>query len=185
VAFASIVYLCPAAHYFVSYEPPAKLIFMNIEVWSLGKENDAYIEKGIQFYLNRLKPFCKTGFVLLPPPKRSANTTPEESKLLEEKIILSRFDETKHALILLDETGKMLTSESWAEEIEKLQISRAKTVIFLIGGPWGVSDKIKQMAQKTWSLSKLTFPHQLVRLIIAEQLYRSFSILNNSGYHHR
>lgn len=158
---------------------------MNIEVWSLGKENDAYIEKGIQFYLNRLKPFCKTSFVLLPPPKRSANTTPEESKLLEEKIILSRFEGARHVLVLLDETGKILTSENWAEEIEKMQINRAKTVIFLIGGPWGVSDKIKQMAEKTWSLSKLTFPHQLVRLIVAEQLYRSFSILNNSGYHHR
>jgi 23S rRNA (pseudouridine1915-N3)-methyltransferase len=66
----------------------------------------------------------------------------------------------------------------------QLQNESVKTLVLLIGGPWGVTENVKNAAQKIWSLSKLTFPHQLVRLILAEQLYRSFSILNNSSYHH-
>lgn len=157
---------------------------MNIEIWSLGKESDAFVEEGIGHYMNRLKPYCKTQFVLLPPPKRNTNMQPEQSKLLEEKIILSRLEPQKHYLVLLDETGKLLPSKAWAEAISKMQNESVKTLVLLIGGPWGVTQNIKNAAQKTWSLSKLTFPHQLVRLIVAEQLYRSFSILNNSGYHH-
>lgn len=158
---------------------------MNIEIWSIGKDNESYIDTGIQFYLKRLKPFCKTSLVILPPPRRSANMQPEESKTLEEKIILSRLDEKRHYLILFDERGEILDSEAWAQQISQLQIQSIKTLVLLIGGPWGVTDKVKITANKTWSLSKLTFPHQMVRYIIAEQLYRSFSILNNSGYHHK
>lgn len=157
---------------------------MNIEIWSLGKENDAFVAEGIKHYLNRLKPYCKIRFDLLPPPKRNPNMLPEQSKKIEEKVILSRLDMQKHYLILLDETGTMLTSKVWAEVMGQLQNESVKTLVLLIGGPWGVTENVKNAAQKIWSLSKLTFPHQLVRLILAEQLYRSFSILNNSSYHH-
>lgn len=157
---------------------------MNIEIWSLGKESDAFVKEGIGYYLKRLIPYCKAEFILLPPPHRNSQTQPEQSKLLEEKIILSRLDKQKHYMILMDERGTVLSSKSWAAEISLLQNQSTKTLVLLIGGPWGVTDNVKKSAQKIWSLSKLTFPHQLVRLILAEQLYRCFSILNNSGYHH-
>lgn len=156
---------------------------MNIEVWSIGKGSDPFVKEGLKHYLNRLKPYIKVNIKVLAPPKRTAGTTPEESKLLEEKIILSKLN-SSHYLILLDERGKALSSIQWAEEVSKLQNSSVKTLVFLIGGPWGVTEKIKRTAQKTWSLSTLTYPHQLVRLILAEQIYRSFSIMNNSNYHH-
>lgn len=156
---------------------------MNIEVWSLGKENDTFIETGIQFYLKRLKPYCTVQFIFLPPPRRRASMEPEESKKKEAQIILDRL-QPHHYLILLDEKGRALSSLKWAEEIAGFQNDRVRTLVFLIGGPWGITEAVRQAAKKTWSLSTLTFPHQLVRLIMAEQLYRSFSILHNSAYHH-
>lgn len=157
---------------------------MNIEIWTIGKDNDTFVEEGIRHYLKRVSPYCNVQFVILPPPKRTGKMLPEQSKAMEEKTISSRFDPQKHYLILLDETGKMHTSKEWSENIAQIQNESVKTLVLLIGGPWGVTDGIKKMAKKTWSLSKLTFPHQLVRLIVAEQLYRSFSILHHSGYHH-
>jgi 23S rRNA (pseudouridine1915-N3)-methyltransferase len=156
---------------------------MNIEIWSIGSKNDSFIEEGMQFYFKRIKPYCATSLVIIPPPKRSGNTTPEQSMLEEEKLILSKLT-PQHYLIAMDERGKMLTSPQWAQEIQNVMNAGPKTLVFLIGGPWGISEAVKKRANKLWSLSHLVFPHQLVRLIMAEQLYRSFSILNNSPYHH-
>jgi len=156
---------------------------MNIEIWSVGKSSDAFIEEGIRFYQKRLAPFCNVAYSLLPPPKRSVSMPVEQMKKAEEKIILNRL-QPHHYLVLLDEKGQSLSSLQWAEQIGRIQTSNVKTLVFLIGGPWGVTEAIKEKARQIWSLSALTFPHQLVRLIMAEQLYRSFSILNHSGYHH-
>lgn len=156
---------------------------MNIEIWSIGAKNDRHIEEGVQFYLKRLKNYCNTSLVIIPPPKRSSHTSPEQSMMEEEKLILAKLT-PQHYLIALDERGKMLTSPQWANELQQIMNSGPKTLVLLIGGPWGISDAVKQRAQKVWSLSHLVFPHQLVRLIISEQLYRSFSILHNSPYHH-
>jgi 23S rRNA (pseudouridine1915-N3)-methyltransferase len=156
---------------------------MNIEIWSLGKENDSFIEAGIQFYLKRLKPYCAVQYIFIPPPKRSASMDPEASKKREGELILGRL-QAHHYLILLDERGEELRSLKWAEEISKFQNDRVRTLVFLIGGPWGIAETVRQAAKRTWSLSTLTFPHQLVRLLMAEQLYRCFSILQHSAYHH-
>ena len=156
---------------------------MNIEVWSIGSKSDAYIEEGIKFYLSRIKPYCPTEMVIIPPPKRSGNMSPEQSKALEEQTILQKLT-PQHYLIVLDERGKQHNSPAWAKEIQKVMNQGPKTLVFLIGGPWGVTDKVKAAAKQTWSLSNLVFPHQLVRLIMAEQIYRAFSIINNSPYHH-
>lgn len=156
---------------------------MNIEIWSVGSKNDPHIGEGMQFYFKRLKNYCPTNLVIIPPPRRSGNTTPEQSILEEEKLILNKLT-PHHYLIALDERGKMLSSPEWALEIQQVMNSGPKTLVFLIGGPWGISKSVKQRAQKIWSLSTLVFPHQLVRLIMAEQLYRAFSILHNSPYHH-
>lgn len=156
---------------------------MNIEIWSVGSRNDSYIEEGIQFYLKRLKNYCPVSLVIIPPPKRSGNTSPEQSMQEEERLILNKLT-PHHYLIALDEQGKMLSSPGWAQELQHIMNAGPKTLVFLIGGPWGITRAVKQKAQKTWSLSSLVFPHQLVRLIMAEQLYRAFSILHNSPYHH-
>jgi 23S rRNA (pseudouridine1915-N3)-methyltransferase len=156
---------------------------MDIEIWSIGKEHETFISPAIEFYLKRLQPFCKVSFIVISPPKRSGQTTPQQSLLLEEKIILNRL-QSQHFLVVLDDKGKSYTSRAFAAELQNIMNTGAKTLVLLIGGPWGISGLVKQKAKKTISLSSFTFPHQLVRLIISEQLYRAFSILNNTPYHH-
>lgn len=156
---------------------------MNIEIWSLGKENDTYIDEGLRYYFQKTKPYNPVELVVLQLPKKAATTDVERTKLQEEELILKKL-QPHHFLILLDERGKQLTSPQWAQQFQQLMNRGTKTLVILIGGAFGVTDKIRQQAGQTWSLSSLVFPHQLVRLIVAEQVYRAFSILNNSPYHH-
>ena len=156
---------------------------MQIEIWSIGNKNDSYIEEGMQHYFKRVKPYCPISLQVLPPPKRTNNTPIAQSMIAEEKLILSKLT-SQHYLILMDETGKLLDSPQWANAIQQIMNQSHKTLVFLIGGPWGVTEEIKKRANVIWSLSKLVFPHQLVRLLLAEQIYRSFSIMHNSSYHH-
>jgi 23S rRNA (pseudouridine1915-N3)-methyltransferase len=156
---------------------------MNIEIWSLGKENDAYIDEGLRYYFQKTKPYNPVELVVLQLPKKSATTDVERTKLQEEELILKKL-QPHHYLIVLDERGKQLTSPEWAHQFQQLMNRGTKTLVILVGGAFGVTDKIRQQAGQVWSLSSLVFPHQLVRLVVAEQVYRAFSILNNSPYHH-
>jgi 23S rRNA (pseudouridine1915-N3)-methyltransferase len=156
---------------------------MNIEIWTIGKENDSYINEGIQYYFQKIKPYNPIELVILQLPKKAATTDIERTKKQEEELILKRLSST-HYLILLDERGKQLSSPQWAQQFQQLMNQGVKTLVLLIGGAYGVSDELRKQAKQCWSLSALVFPHQLVRLILAEQVYRSFSILNNSPYHH-
>jgi len=156
---------------------------MHIEIWSLGKENDSFIDEGIMHYFKKTKPWNSIELVLLQTPKKNATTDVDRARQQEEELILKRL-QANHYLILLDERGKMLSSPQWAQQFQHLMNQGTKTVVILIGGAFGVSEAIRQKAHQTWSLSHLVFPHQLVRLLVAEQVYRAFSILNNSPYHH-
>lgn len=156
---------------------------MHIEIWSLGKENDAFIEEGVNYYFKKTQPWNSIELVVLQPPKKLATTDVARTKLVEEELILKRLT-TNHYLVLLDERGKQLNSVQWSQQMQQFMNQGVKTLVILIGGAFGVSDAVKSKAKQTWSLSGLVFPHQLVRLIVAEQVYRSFSILNNSPYHH-
>lgn len=156
---------------------------MNIELWSIGKANDKYINEGVNTYLQKLKPYCPTELIIIPPSKKAAHADANRTKLLEEELILKRL-QPHHYLILLDERGKMLNSIQWSEQFQQLMNMGTKTIVILIGGAFGVSERIQKEAKQTWSLSKLVFPHQLVRLMLSEQVYRAFSILHNSPYHH-
>ncbi len=156
---------------------------MNIEIWSIGKENDAYINEGVQQYLQKTKPWISVDLHIIPLPKRSANTEPAVAKQQEEELLLKKL-KPYHYLILLDERGKMLSSTQWATQFQQCMNMGTKTVVLLIGGAYGVTDSIRQKANQCWSLSNLVFPHQLVRLLLAEQVYRAYSILNHSPYHH-
>ncbi|MBL7720093.1 MAG: 23S rRNA (pseudouridine(1915)-N(3))-methyltransferase RlmH [Flavipsychrobacter sp.] len=156
---------------------------MNIEIWSIGKESDSYIEEGIAHYFRKTRPWNPVELVVLQLPKKAATTDPERTKKQEEELVLKRL-QPHHYLVLMDERGKQLTSPQWASQFQQLMNQGTKTLVLLIGGAFGVTDEVRQQARQVWSLSPLVFPHQLVRLILAEQVYRAFSILNNSPYHH-
>lgn len=156
---------------------------MDIEIWSVGKENESFIEDGLQYYFKKTRPYNPVTLVTLQIPKKAATTDVERSKLQEEEMILKKL-QPHHYLIVLDERGKMLTSPQWAKQFQQCMNQGVKTLVILIGGAYGVTDRVQQQAKQVWSLSSLVFPHQLVRLIVAEQVYRAFSILHNSPYHH-
>lgn len=154
---------------------------MNIEIWSIGKQNEGFINDGIIYYFKKIKPFCSISLEIITPKKSFSD--PLTIKKYEEELILKKLQD-HHYLILLDERGKKLDSPSWAKGIQKCMNSGVRTLVFLIGGAYGVSDTIQNTARETWSFSDLVFPHQLVRLMVAEQIYRSFAIIHNLPYHH-
>ncbi len=156
---------------------------MNIEIWTIGKENDSFIEEGIRYYFKKTQPWNPIELVILQIPKKSATTDIARTRLQEEEMLLKKL-QPHHYLILLDERGKHLDSPQWAQQMQQCMNQGTKTLVLLIGGAFGVTDTIRTKAKQCWSLSSLVFPHQLVRLIVAEQVYRAFSILNNSPYHH-
>jgi len=157
--------------------------FMHIEIWSIGKGNEPFIEEGLQYYFQKIKPYQSIELVILTPSKKAATTDPIRAKQQEEELILKKL-QPHHYLIILDERGKQLDSLQWASQLQEQMNRGTKTVVLLIGGAFGITDGVRKQAKQIWSLSPLVFPHQLVRLIVAEQVYRSFSILNNSPYHH-
>lgn len=156
---------------------------MHIEIWSIGKENESFINDGLEYYFQKTKPYNTIELVIITPPRKAATTDIEKTKQQEEELILRKI-KPHHYLVLLDEKGKELTSPQWANQFQSCMNQGVKTLVLLIGGAYGVSDNIRKNAKQVWSLSPLVFPHQLVRLIVAEQVYRAFSILNNSPYHH-
>jgi 23S rRNA (pseudouridine1915-N3)-methyltransferase len=156
---------------------------MHIEIWSIGKEGDKFIEEGIRHYFQKTMPWNTVELVILQLPKKVATTDAARTKLQEEEMLLKKL-QPAHYLIVLDERGKILTSPQWAQQFQQCMNQGVKTLVILIGGAFGVTDNIRKRAAQCWSLSSLVFPHQLVRLIVAEQVYRAFSILNNSPYHH-
>ena len=156
---------------------------MNIEIWSIGRDNEQFIEMGVQHYFQKIKPYCNIELVVIQLPKKAATTDVERTKVQEEEAILKKLQPSHH-LILLDEKGKLYNSIHWSQQFQQFMNQGVKTLIILIGGAFGVTENVRKHAKQTWSLSSLVFPHQLVRLIVAEQIYRTFIILNNSPYHH-
>ncbi len=156
---------------------------MHIEIWSVGKENEAFIEEGIRYYFQKTKPYNSIELVIIQPSKKTATADVERTKQQEEELILKRL-QASHYLILMDERGKQFNSIQWSQQFQQLMNMGTKTLVFLIGGAFGVTESVRKQAKQVWSLSPLVFPHQMVRLIMAEQVYRAFSILNNSPYHH-
>ncbi len=156
---------------------------MNIQIWSLGKDNVSFIDAGVRHYLQKVKPWMQVDLELIANPKKSASADVRKIQHQEEELLLKRL-QPHHYLILLDERGKLLDSTNWARQFQQCMNQSIKTVVLLIGGAYGVSENIRQRSNQVWSLSPLVFPHQMVRLIVAEQIYRAYSILNNSPYHH-
>jgi 23S rRNA (pseudouridine1915-N3)-methyltransferase len=156
---------------------------MNIEIWSVGRENESFIDEGMNYYFQKTKPYINIELLVLQLPKKMLTADVERAKLMEEELILKKL-KPNHYLVLLDEKGKQHNSIQWSQQFQQMMNQGVKTVVILIGGAFGVTEVIRKQAKQTWSLSTLVFPHQLVRLIVAEQVYRAYSILNNSPYHH-
>ncbi len=156
---------------------------MNIDLLVIGKTDKDYVKTGISEYLKRINRYCKFDVRVIKDLKNTKNLTENVQKKLESEKILSELKNTDF-VVLLDETGKNFNSRDFSDFLNKILVSGTKNLIFVIGGPYGFSDEIYTRANAKISLSKMTFSHQIVRLIFTEQLYRAFSILNNEPYHH-
>jgi 23S rRNA (pseudouridine1915-N3)-methyltransferase len=154
---------------------------MKISIWTIGKVNEPYVREGIEEFTLRISRYFPVEWKLFPVPKHSNE---EQLKKSEASLILNTLEKDDH-LVVLDEKGKMFSSEGLAEFIQQKANDSTQRLVFLIGGAYGVDVSVLKKAHVKWSLSALTFPHQLVRLLLAEQLYRACTILRNEKYHHR
>ena len=156
---------------------------MKISLWSIGKNHESYVQEGIKEFTKRISKYFPVEWNIISPPKNAGVLQEDDLKAKEGEIILQLL-KTDDYLVALDERGKTLDSPGLANFIQARASESRKNLVFLIGGAYGIDDKILKRANYTFSLSSLTFPHQLVRLILCEQVYRACSILRNEKYHH-
>ena len=156
---------------------------MKIALWSVGKANEDFVDEGIRIFTRRLNNYYPAIWRILPTVKHAAALSENELRDKESQMVLSLLQK-EDSLILLDERGRQFSSEELALQIQQYADSGKKNLVFLIGGAYGVSEELRKKALLCWSLSKLVFPHQLVRLILAEQLYRACTINSREKYHH-
>jgi len=156
---------------------------MKIHCWTIGKPNESYVSEGIELFTKRIKHYYPIEWNILPVPKQTAMLSETDLKRKEGALILDWLQPDDY-LVALEERGKQLSSEELATFIQKRANESKKRLIFLIGGAYGLDELVLKRADFKWSLSKLVFPHQLVRLILAEQLYRACSIIRGEKYHH-
>lgn len=157
---------------------------MNIKLLAIGKTDNKALQTLMDDYLKRLSFYIKFDIEVIPDIRNVKNLSEAQQKEKEGELILSKLTPTDQ-LILLDENGKSFSSEGFADELQKKMNSGIKTLVFVIGGPYGFSDAVYSKAQGKISLSAMTFSHQMVRLFFIEQVYRAFTILRNEPYHHR
>lgn len=157
---------------------------MKIQLWSIGKDNDPYIRDGIAVFQKRLQHYVDFELRLIPTIKQAASLSIPELKKQEARIITDLLQPQDY-LVALDEHGKMMSTLQLADFLQQRTNAGTRQLVLLIGGAFGLDPAILQRAQLKLSLSSLTFPHQLVRLIITEQLYRAYSVLHNEKYHHQ
>jgi 23S rRNA (pseudouridine1915-N3)-methyltransferase len=157
---------------------------MKISFWSVGKAHEPYVKDGVEDFTRRISRYYKVEWNIIPVPKNAAAMNETELKKKEGEAILQLLGKDDY-LVALDEKGKQLSSEGLASFIQARANESKKQLIFLIGGAFGIDDAVWQRADYKWSLSQLVFPHQLVRLVLAEQVYRACTILKNEKYHHK
>lgn len=156
---------------------------MKIQLWSIGKNHESYVKEGVEDFSKRISKYYPVEWKLLAPAKQTSSSIEADIKKQEAQSIINGLQKDDF-LVLLDERGKQLTSPALASFMEQRANESIKNVVFLIGGAFGVDGIVFKRANFAWSLSPLVFPHQLVRLILAEQLYRACTIIRNEKYHH-
>ena len=157
------------------------LIIVNINLICIGKIKERYIEEGMAEYIKRMKSYALFKIVEL---KEEGNDKERERAMeIEASEIKKVLEKNRGLNVLLDIKGKQYTTEEFVEVIESKTVHGISTINFIIGGSYGVTEEIRNLSEIRLSFSKFTFPHQLMRLIFLEQLYRWFSVINNSKYH--
>ncbi len=172
----------PTQQWFARYKKPDDLFEMRITLIETGKTKDPFIREGVELYRKRVVRYVPFKIETVPDLKNTRNKSMKEVQE-EEGVLLHKRVKPGDFLILLDERGKEHSSISFAEYLNGLE-GRVNHLLFMIGGPYGFSKSVYQRADATISLSKLTFSHQLVRVIFMEQLYRAYTILKGEPYHH-
>ena len=157
---------------------------MKLQFKAIGKAHESFVEEGVSLFTKRISNYYPVDWQIIPMPKNAGVMSELELKKKEGELILQQLQKEDY-LVLLDESGKQLSSEGLAQFIQNRANESQKSIVFVIGGAYGVSEDVFKRANFKWSLSQLVFPHQLVRLILAEQLYRACSILRNEKYHHQ
>lgn len=159
---------------------------IRVNIICIGKIKEKYFTDAINEYAKRLSAFCKFSVVELAEEKIKSNN-PNESQIIElinaeGKRILQKVGQSDYVIAMCIE-GKMLSSEELSKAIDGVSVSGKSTVDFIIGGSYGLSESVKQRADLRLSMSKMTFPHQMARMILSEQIYRAFEISSNGKYH--
>ena len=158
---------------------------MNVHLIVLGKLKEKYMKDFVAEYEKRLSAYCKLTVTELEPVKLSDN--PSQSEIdnalnKETQMITAKIPKNSYVFSMCIE-GKQMSSEELSQKLEDIALSGKSSVVFVIGSSFGLSDDIKQMSDFKFSMSKMTFPHKLARIMLTEQIYRGFSISNNGKYH--
>ncbi len=157
---------------------------MKFQCWSIGKADEPYVQPGVELFTKRVSGYFATTWRIIPPPKNAGVLSEADLRKKEGESILGLLAKDDY-LVALDERGKSLSSPALADFLQARANESTRQIVFLVGGAYGLHTGVLSRAAFRWSLSALTFPHQLVRLILAEQLYRACSILRNEKYHHQ
>lgn len=158
---------------------------MNITIISVGKLKEKYLKQGIDEYAKRLGSYCKLQLIEVPDEKAPENLSEKEMEQVKEKEgekILSKVKDSDTVIAMAIE-GDLISSEQLAEKIENYGINGKSSIVFIIGGSLGLSDTVKKCANAKISFGRITLPHQLMRLVLVEQIYRSFRITAGHAYH--
>ncbi len=155
---------------------------MKVKLLLTDKTDQEYLTAGMNEYIRRLKPYISLEVITINTPKKWHAFPAEKRKEKEGELLLSHFDKGDFC-VLLDENGKRLTSIGFANFLQEQMNRSVKSLLFIVGGPWGFADEVSKRAHMKLSLSPMTFSHQMVRLFFLEQLYRAFTIIRNQPYH--
>ena len=156
---------------------------MKITLIQTGKTSSDYILKGVDDYASRIRKYTGFEIATVPDLRNTRNMPPDEQKEKEGRGIIRLLNNDDY-VITLDESGKSWSTLDFAANLQKIFMLSKKRVVFITGGPWGVSDEVRKKSGLVLSLSRMTFSHQLVRLLFAEQLYRILTVMNGDPYHH-
>jgi 23S rRNA (pseudouridine1915-N3)-methyltransferase len=156
---------------------------MKLQLWSIGKDHEPYVKMGVEDFTKRISRYYPVEWTIIPTPKNAGMLSQMDLKKKEAETLLEWLSKDDY-LVALDERGKSFGSEEVARFLQARANEGLKNLVFLIGGIYGLDEAVLRRADHRWSLSQLTLPHQLVRLLLAEQLYRACTILRNEKYHH-
>lgn len=156
---------------------------MNIELIVVGKTDSVHVEQLVEGYAKRVNHYCKFAITTLPDLRSTKSLSAKQQKSAEGEAILRQLTESDY-VVLLDERGTQYRSLDFAQWLQKRMNSGVKRLVLIVGGPYGFSEEVYARAHSKISLSAMTFSHQIIRAIFAEQIYRAFTILRNEPYHH-